>query len=190
MVGGATSSSGGAADPVPTLSVVTGRLRGTVIPIDEPSGTVGRRTDNAYVLPAPCVSRVHARLTRAAAAVYVTDLGSTGGTRVNGVPVGTPNLLEHADQIAFGGVRAVFDDPAGPPTADQITEDFASPVGLSRRQRQVLCLMAEGLTNPEIARELAISESTVKDYSTTVYDRLEVTNRAGAVAAAVRLGLL
>jgi DNA-binding NarL/FixJ family response regulator len=61
---------------------------------------------------------------------------------------------------------------------------------LSRRQQQILNLMAEGATNPHIAELLGLSLDTVKHHTTLIYKRLQVPNRAAAVHLAQRLGLL
>jgi DNA-binding NarL/FixJ family response regulator len=61
---------------------------------------------------------------------------------------------------------------------------------LSRRQQQILNLMAEGATNPRIADTLGLSVDTVKHHTTLIYKRLDVPNRAAAVHLAQRLGLL
>ncbi|GAB3766416.1 response regulator [Microlunatus parietis] len=61
---------------------------------------------------------------------------------------------------------------------------------LSGRELQILAAVAEGRTNGEIARRLRISETTVKTYLVRLYAKLEVPDRASAVAAGYRLGLL
>jgi len=61
---------------------------------------------------------------------------------------------------------------------------------LSDRELEVLGLIAEGLTNSEIARRLYISMSTVKGHTTNIFGKLSVRNRTQAVARARRLGLL
>jgi DNA-binding NarL/FixJ family response regulator len=62
--------------------------------------------------------------------------------------------------------------------------------GLSARESEVLRLLRDGYTAPRIAVTLAVSESTVKTYIGRLYDKLEATNRAQALMAAVRRGLL
>ena len=62
--------------------------------------------------------------------------------------------------------------------------------GLSAREREVLCLVADGLSAPEIAERLTLSSHTVKTHVRNIYDKLGVTDRAAAVAAAMRRGLL
>ena len=61
---------------------------------------------------------------------------------------------------------------------------------LSRREREVLERAAAGLSAPEIARELSISTATVKTHLRNIYDKLGVSERAAAVAEAMRRGLL
>ncbi len=61
---------------------------------------------------------------------------------------------------------------------------------LSERESQVLLLIAEGLSNPEIGERLFISSSTVKTYVKSLLDKLGVNDRAAAVAEAMRRGLI
>jgi two-component system nitrate/nitrite response regulator NarL len=61
---------------------------------------------------------------------------------------------------------------------------------LSAREQEVLVLVAAGLTAPQIARRLQLSTATVKTHLLHLYDKLGVTERAAAVAEAMRRGLL
>lgn len=61
---------------------------------------------------------------------------------------------------------------------------------LSPREREILTLTAEGRSSPEIARLLFLSTSTVKTHLTNIYEKLEVSDRAAAVAKALRQGVL
>ena len=66
----------------------------------------------------------------------------------------------------------------------------ASPLdGLSEREREVLRLVAQGLPNKLIARELSISEKTVKTHLTSVFRTIGVTDRTQAALWAERNGL-
>ena len=62
-------------------------------------------------------------------------------------------------------------------------------LGLSQRESEVLALMVAGLSNRAIATKLFVSEETVKTHSRGIYRKLEVNDRAGAVAAALREGV-
>jgi DNA-binding CsgD family transcriptional regulator len=63
-------------------------------------------------------------------------------------------------------------------------------VHLSKREREIIQLIASGYSNGMIASQLHLSESTVKSYVEMLLNRLKVRNRSEAVAAASRLNLL
>jgi DNA-binding NarL/FixJ family response regulator len=68
--------------------------------------------------------------------------------------------------------------------------DAAESIGLTPRELEVLSLLAEGTSNKEIARRLAISVHTAKFHVASILEKLDATGRTDAVAHAVRLGLL
>ena len=61
---------------------------------------------------------------------------------------------------------------------------------LSPREQEVLQLVAEGLSNKQIAQQLIVAEGTVKYYLTSILNKLGVDNRAQAVAVAAKRDLL
>lgn len=61
---------------------------------------------------------------------------------------------------------------------------------LTRRERDVLALLADGLTNRAIADALGIGAETVKDHVASMYRKLDVNDRVSAVREAERFGLL
>jgi DNA-binding NarL/FixJ family response regulator len=75
-------------------------------------------------------------------------------------------------------VRSASDDPG------------ALRSKLTRREQEVLQLLASGLTQPEIASELVISSSTVASHIEHILEKLGVHSRAQAVALALRSGLV
>lgn len=180
--------------PVPTLQFGEGALAGLRIRLDQPVATLGRGTDNGYVVSDPRVSRVHAEVHMRGETVTVTDLGSSGGTMVNDERITGPHVIRHGDVVKFGTLTATLEDPAAL-HGDDATMVFPAPTvqtgpHLSPRQQQVLEGIAEGKTNAEIGADLGVTERTVKAYAQELYDKLSVRNRAGAVAVAVREGLL
>jgi DNA-binding NarL/FixJ family response regulator len=62
-------------------------------------------------------------------------------------------------------------------------------IGLSQRESEVLGLVVAGLSNRAIASRLVIGDETVKSHTRAIYRKLQVSDRAGAVATALREGL-
>lgn len=63
-------------------------------------------------------------------------------------------------------------------------------VGLSEREIDVLKLAQQGLTNEQIGEKLDIGHGTVRNYMSSVYEKLKANNRTEAVFKATELGLL
>ena len=61
---------------------------------------------------------------------------------------------------------------------------------ISKREREVLQLVAEGLTTPEVADRLFISIKTVKNHLASIYEKLDAHDRTQAVLRAIRLGII
>ena len=75
------------------------------------------------------------------------------------------------------------------PISSPITMRRQMPGALSERERQIMAWVAQGKTNPEIGCILRISEFTVKNHLKSIFSKLDVTNRAQAVARMTRLAL-
>lgn len=67
-----------------------------------------------------------------------------------------------------------------------IDRDTGHYPDLTQREREVLALMVEGLTNEEIAQQLVVSASTVKNHVSSILAKLDVTSRAKAVSLALK----
>jgi DNA-binding NarL/FixJ family response regulator len=76
------------------------------------------------------------------------------------------------------------------PTPDQRAADAKPRPALSKREREVLELLARGLTNQEIASELRVSDRTVGTYRQRIADKLGLRTRADIVRYALASGLL
>lgn len=68
-------------------------------------------------------------------------------------------------------------------------EAMSAPM-LTPREQQILELLADGLGNKQIAARLGIATNTVKTHLELLFDKLDVSSRAEAVATAARAGLL
>ncbi len=99
----------------------------------------------------------------------------------------------HAVAAGLGAVpRALLPDLVGAPAAREsagAASDAASPA-LTQREREVLALLVDGRANKVIAARLGISEHTVKTHIASLYEKLGTRNRAEAVVAAARRGLV
>jgi two-component system, NarL family, response regulator LiaR len=71
-----------------------------------------------------------------------------------------------------------------------LNENALDEMGISKRELEVLTLMAGGLSNQEIAQRLFVSLNTIKTHSSKVFEKLEVQRRTQAVEKARRLNLI
>ncbi len=72
------------------------------------------------------------------------------------------------------------------PVSEQVARSLPSAQALlTRREREVLQLLAEGLTNPQIAERLVVSLPTVSTHVASIFNKLGVTSRAAATRYAV-----
>ena len=62
--------------------------------------------------------------------------------------------------------------------------------GLTQREHAVLALAAEGLSTREMATRLHVASATIKTHLQSIYHKLDVPDRASAVAVAIRRGML
>ena len=103
-------------------------------------------------------------------------------------------LLKAAPQDEIlAGIRSVArgEVALAPSIAAMLVQRVARPtVTLSPRETEVLALVAQGSSNPAIARALFVSEATVKTHLLHVFEKLGVSDRTRAVTRAMELGLL
>jgi DNA-binding NarL/FixJ family response regulator len=106
------------------------------------------------------------------------------------------DLAEAVRTVAGGGaliqpsvarkVVAEFARVAGPSRP----ADDGLPEPLSDREREILALLAHGLSNPEIAERLSLAHGTVKNYVTAILQKLGARDRTQAAIRARELGLI
>ena len=107
----------------------------------------------------------------------------------------TPDHLVHAVRLVRDGdallapgiTRRLIDRFASPP---RVRQDFGGLPTLTTREREVLVLLARGMSNAELAAELRLGEATVKTHIGHVLMKLALRDRVQAVILAYDLGLV
>jgi DNA-binding NarL/FixJ family response regulator len=128
------------------------------------------------------------------ARVLVLTTYDTDGDILRAVEAGaTGYLLKDTprDQL-LAAVRAAArgETVLAPPLAAKLMRQVRGGDQLTPRELEVLALVAQGKSNPEVARELFIGEATVKSHLLHVFDKLGVSDRTAAVTRALERGLL
>jgi DNA-binding NarL/FixJ family response regulator len=109
-------------------------------------------------------------------------------------------LLKGADRAELGrAIRAVASGEAifGPDVARRLMAFFASPTTqraaafpeLTEREREILELIARGMSNQEIVNRLVVSPKTVRNHVSNIFSKLQVRDRAEAIVRAREAGL-
>ena len=118
-------------------------------------------------------------------------------------------LKDSSEQVFIQKLRGILtgDPPLSPSIARRILQCFSHPspkieaasahntstseaTGLSQRERDVLVLVAKGLSRKEVAELLGLSGNTVARYIRDVYQKLNISSRAEAAVEACRMGLV
>lgn len=118
-------------------------------------------------------------------------------------------LFDHSTEVYFGIIALIFTSlgmwiahnlsrpivkavEPGAPQQENITvnEQAIEASGLSKRELEILHMMATGLSNQEIADTLFISLSTVKSHVTSIFTKLEVVRRTQAIEKAKSLKII
>ena len=111
----------------PALVGIAGPLTGATIDLGEDEISIGRHPSNRLCIPSTWVSRRHCRITQAKDKCTITDLDSSHGTFVNGVPV-KERILKHGDRIAVSDSLFLFVTGAARIAPDR------SPASLEEKQ--------------------------------------------------------
>jgi two-component system nitrate/nitrite response regulator NarL len=98
-------------------------------------------------------------------------------------------LADAIHRVVRGGT-VIAPELQGDVAADIRVREAEERPRLSPRERQVLELAADGLTMPEMGSRLDVSTATVKTHMLHMYEKLGVSERAAAVAQAMRRGIL
>jgi NarL family two-component system response regulator LiaR len=100
-----------------------------------------------------------------------------------------------AEDLAKAIRQAYVGQPTLAPEAAQVLiqasrQPYKPGIDLTAREREVLVLLVEGRTNPEIAEILVVTKSTIKFHVSSILHKLQVSTRTEAVAKALQEGLL
>jgi two-component system, NarL family, response regulator LiaR len=120
-------------------------------------------------------------------------------------------VIEHSIEIYGGLIAALFaglgvwlglkltkkqevvvvkEVPVPAPQSFTLNEERLKNLGITRRELEILALIAEGLSNREIADKLFVSENTVKTHSSRLFDKLSARRRTQAVQIGKEMGLI
>jgi DNA-binding NarL/FixJ family response regulator len=103
-------------------------------------------------------------------------------------------LKDEREDRLFDAIREAAGgrSPLAPGVASRLVERLRGDADshVSEREIEILMLVAQGQSNREIARELHISDSTVKAHMLHIFDKLGVTDRTAAVTTALRQGII
>ena len=171
-----------------SLDTATGRARGGVpdVVLVDPSLSEG--------IPA-VTTRVHAALPGVPVVVLADDLGrSAVEAAIDAGVVGYVSKDVDGDRLA-SAVEDVIHAGASfdPAAAAVLVKREREPVAvdeISAREREALVLVASGLANKQIAREMGIADRTVKAHLSRAFQRIGATNRTQAALWARRAGLV
>jgi ATP/maltotriose-dependent transcriptional regulator MalT len=99
---------------------------------------------------------------------------------------------EDSATAEFAAARRAFAEVGAAPAATEVDRLLgrARPAGLTERELEVLKLVAEGRSNPDIARVLVLSQKTVERHLSNIFTKLDVPSRTAAAAYAHEHGLM
>jgi DNA-binding NarL/FixJ family response regulator len=97
---------------------------------------------------------------------------------------GTAEGRTYLDPAIAGTVMQAAASPPPARQAEPLVEPF------TEREREILGLLAQGQSNPEIARQLHLAKGTVRNYVSVIFQKLGVSDRTQAAVVAVKRGLV
>jgi DNA-binding NarL/FixJ family response regulator len=145
-----------------------------------PIGTATTRAAASALLGSADAVVIDDRLDRAS---EVSDAAFRAGARVVVVGDAPPDDEDAGVRVPTGASVAALASAVAPQAV------ALSRLPLSDRQRSVLRLASKGFTARQIARELDISEKTVEQHKSRIFEKLGVPNQAAAVRVALAAGL-
>jgi Nif-specific regulatory protein len=169
----------------PRLVALTGPLKGQVITLTAET-SIGRGSSNHIAVGDPSLSRRHCLITSAEHGFTLTDMGSSNGAYVNGVPV-QERLLEHGDQIALGDSIFLFllreGEVPPPPSPVRLSDDELLKGLTVRLRREEALYLDASKTEAALQRETR----TARDLNTLLKISAAINAARNLAALAGRL---
>jgi DNA-binding CsgD family transcriptional regulator len=184
-----------------------GLVEGTIYDLAGGLASIGRGLRQTVRVDAPLVSRRHAEIREHGQGFVIVDV-SVNGTWVNSrrLEPNRPQALHSGDCITLPGVDlqllfweseeeipTLVPESAAPgpvAAAGPRNEALREPsIPLTPREREIAGLVAQGLTNRQIAEQLIISERTVDAHVANILSKLDFNSRAQIAAWAAKRGL-
>jgi pSer/pThr/pTyr-binding forkhead associated (FHA) protein len=192
------------------------RYQGNNVLLSQGDFVLGRGTDCGLQIDDVEASRKHAVLHVGSDSITVEDLGSRNGMRLNGTPIKGEHPLSHGDVLTIGKQeiqlieederqrRAILTTVQSSEDGDRLSDELVKSLDmetgitpgvagldkLSKREQEVLRLVALGHTHKEVAKELGVSVKTVETYRSRINDKMGFQSRAELVRFALRAGLM
>jgi DNA-binding CsgD family transcriptional regulator len=157
---------------------------------DHPFGTAARlgklHNTSAIAIDGRDVEAYCIPLTKGSEPIGILCLTLSAGAKMNAISAGVISVVSKVTGIWLDSLGV----NSGSNSHGAQINSAASPESLSERQLTVLRLMAEGKTNAEIAQQLILSESTIRQETVRIYRALGVSARADASKRAKHLGII
>jgi len=169
-----------------------------IVPLDKLIFTIGRQDTNDLILPSHSVSRRHARIFQEKNDLYIEDLDSMNGVRINGSQIGGKTRIRHGDILKIGDseftlshqdeLHRDYEEETLARKTDRTRISFADAYDLSERESEILFFLIKGHSLKQIGESLFISTGTVKNHVLKIYkktgchSRIELSTRASGFA--------
>jgi DNA-binding CsgD family transcriptional regulator len=156
--------------------VAAGLLRAAFVTEDEPDPVLTLRDIAEKALLRPEARAILGEVSHARVAAALSEAFAAPAVPLESCVSGSEQTAPSPHTGAAAPDRSPV--PASPPSST-----------LSRRERQVVCLIVEGMTNRQIGARLGVKGVTINTFVTRIFGKLGVENRAAAAASAVRNAL-
>jgi len=157
------------------------------VPLDKFPFTVGRNAESSLCLNSISISRKHANFLLRKDRLYLVDLKSTNGTKVNHKKIDDEAELEDNDVISFGEFEFKIHsaEPGNEGLFSKTIMDigskeknkFVKNFNLTKKESEILKLLLKGTTTRDIANRLSVSAGTAKNHILNIYKKTDTHSK-------------